>query len=115
MNGFILLVFLTGRCVVGGPDIESNDCANVIDKLPCVRLRDSLRGTYTYLNMYYLNLDELIATVRWPSGLRRQTKDQGSYCPVYLVLRGVGSNPTLIRFFASFYLVSRKKTFPKHK
>ena len=67
------------------------------------------------LYMYYLNVDGVIATVRWPSGLRRQTKDQGSCCPVYLVLRGVGSNPTLIRFFASFYLVSRKKNFPKHK
>ncbi|KIM47273.1 hypothetical protein M413DRAFT_271953 [Hebeloma cylindrosporum] len=22
-----------------------------------------------------------VASVRWPSGLRRQTKDQGSYCP----------------------------------
>jgi hypothetical protein len=30
--------------------------------------------------------------VRWPSGLRRQTKD--------LVRKGVGSNPTLITFFA---------------
>jgi hypothetical protein len=32
-----------------------------------------------------------ILKVRWPSGLRRQTKD--------LVRKGVGSNPTLITFF----------------
>ena len=33
-------------------------------------------------------LGELLYKARWPSGLRRQTKD--------LVRKGVGSNPTLI-------------------
>ena len=33
------------------------------------------------------------STARWPSGLRRQTKD--------LVRKGVGSNPTLVIYFCS--------------
>ena len=33
-------------------------------------------------------------TVRWPSGLRRQTK--AYVIQAYLVRKGVGSNPTLI-------------------
>lgn len=37
--------------------------------------------------------------VRWPSGLRRQTKAYISY----LVRKGVGSNPTLIMIFAFIY------------
>ena len=36
--------------------------------------------------------------VRWPSGLRRQTKDQLDIQAPYLVRKGVGSNPTLISF-----------------
>jgi hypothetical protein len=36
-----------------------------------------------------------ISKVRWPSGLRRQTKD--------LVRKGVGSNPTLITLFVIFW------------
>ena len=40
---------------------------------------------------------------RWPSGLRRQTKDQDASVSFTfrwnLVFRGVGSNPTLVRVF----------------
>jgi hypothetical protein len=41
---------------------------------------------------HYIGYNLLASMVRWPSGLRRQTKD--------LVRKGVGSNPTLIIFFA---------------
>lgn len=37
--------------------------------------------------------------VRWPSGLRRQTKDPPVFLACNLVRKGVGSNPTLIRSF----------------
>ena len=41
-----------------------------------------------------------MALARWPSGLRRQTKDPGHLMTtVYLVRKGVGSNPTLVTFF----------------
>ena len=56
-------------------------------------------------------MERRFTTVRWPSGLRRQTKDQGSYCPAYLVLRGVGSNPTLIKIFFSLSL--KEKEYPE--
>ncbi|KAI0737226.1 hypothetical protein C8Q80DRAFT_1214298, partial [Daedaleopsis nitida] len=38
--------------------------------------------------------------VRWPSGLRRQTKVY-HHCLLNLVRKGVGSNPTLINVFLS--------------
>ena len=39
---------------------------------------------------------------RWPSGLRRQTKD--------LVRKGVGSNPTLVIIFALFVYPVRARS-----
>ncbi len=34
--------------------------------------------------------------VRWPSGLRRQTKDHVEFRRLHLVRKGMGSNPILI-------------------
>ena len=39
--------------------------------------------------------------VRWPSGLRRQTK--ACNMRVHLVRKGVGSNPTLIKAFCGYH------------
>jgi hypothetical protein len=48
--------------------------------------------------------------VRWPSGLRRQTKEEWDSNPLFhLVLRGVGSNPTLISF-CFCYFVAQEET-----
>ena len=49
-----------------------------------------------------MNIDnQSVYMVRWPSGLRRQTKD--------LVRKGVGSNPTLI---TTFFIVSPRSEYP---
>ena len=49
--------------------------------------------------------------VRWPSGPRRQTKDQGGCHSTHLVRKGVGSNPTLITFCCLRRFFSRPKSY----
>ena len=50
----------------------------------------------------YKKRSSLSCKARWPSGLRRQTKD--------LVRKGVGSNPTLVKAFASAWFVQCTRT-----
>ena len=56
-----------------------------------------------------------VSMARWPSGLRRQTKETSTFdVHRYLVRKGVGSNPTLVTLFASLamFMMVKVSMFP---